>query len=115
MGPLQNVLGMLPGMPKELQQRRDRRPRDRRDRGDHPLDDARRAAQARRSSTARAGCGSPTGSGVTTADVNSLLKQFKQVQQMMQGMTGDGQGQEASKRPQAARSAARRFPGCPAG
>ena len=43
MGPLQNVLGMLPGMPKELQQRGDRRRRDRPDRGDHLLDDAGRA------------------------------------------------------------------------
>jgi signal recognition particle subunit SRP54 len=30
------------------------------------------------------------GSGVSTADVNNLLKQFKQVQQMMKALTGGG-------------------------
>ena len=43
MGPIQNVLGMLPGMPKELRERGDRRQRDRPRRGDHLLDDAGRA------------------------------------------------------------------------
>jgi signal recognition particle subunit SRP54 len=32
------------------------------------------------------------GSGVTPADVNALLKQFKMVQQMMKGMGGKGKG-----------------------
>ena len=30
------------------------------------------------------------GSGTTTSDVNNLLKQFKQVQQMMKSLTGGG-------------------------
>ena len=109
MGPLQNVLGMLPGMPKEIRNAEIDDQRDRADRGDHPVDDARRAPQARRSSTAPAGCGSRRGSGTTTAEVNNLLKQFKQVQQMMKGMPRHGpQGQEGQEGqgPEASRSAA---------
>ena len=34
----------------------------------------------------------------TTADVNNLLKQFKQVQQMMRSMGGEAQGQEGQAR-----------------
>ena len=33
-----------------------------------------------------------SGAGVTPADVNALLKQFKTVQQMMKGMTGGKRG-----------------------
>ena len=47
MGPLQNVLGMLPGMPKEVRNAEIDDKRARPHRGDHPLDDARGAAQAR--------------------------------------------------------------------
>ncbi|MFN8035697.1 MAG: signal recognition particle protein [Acidimicrobiia bacterium] len=86
MGPLQNVLGMLPGMGKELKNAKidDRElgrveaiicsmtPRERRDpsiiKGSRRL----RIAQ---------------GSGTTTSEVNALLKQFKMVQQMMRSMT----------------------------
>ncbi len=85
MGPLQNVLGMLPGVPKELK--------------NAEIDDGEIARieaiicsmtpderenpslinGSRRQRIA-------AGSGVTTADVNGLLKQFKMVQQMMKGM-----------------------------
>ena len=47
MGSIQNVIGMLPGHAERGAQGRDRRPRDHPDRGDHPVDDARRAPQAR--------------------------------------------------------------------
>jgi signal recognition particle subunit SRP54 len=87
MGPLQNVLGMLPGMPKEIR--------------NAELDDKeiahveaiiqsmtpdeRRRPEiingSRRSRIAK-------GSGTSTTEVNNLLKQFKQVQQMMKGMPG---------------------------
>jgi signal recognition particle subunit SRP54 len=82
MGPIQNVLGMLPGMPKELRnaQIEDREidrveamicsmtPAERRD--PTLINGSRRLRIAR-------------GSGTTSADVNGLLKQFKMVKQMM--------------------------------
>jgi signal recognition particle subunit SRP54 len=84
MGPIQNILGMLPGMPKELKDAEidDRElarieaiicsmtPAERRD--PSLINGSRRVRIAR-------------GSGVTTQDVNGLLKQFKMVQQMMRG------------------------------
>jgi signal recognition particle subunit SRP54 len=85
MGPLQNVLGMLPGVPKELKnaQVEDTEiarveaiicamtPAERRD--PSIINGSRRMRIAQ-------------GSGVTTSDVNGLLKQFKMVQQMMKGV-----------------------------
>ena len=86
MGPLQNVLGMLPGMPKEIR--------------NAEIDDREiarieaiirsmtpRSAASPSSSTARA-ARIAKGSGTTTTEVNNLLKQFKQVQQMMKTMPG---------------------------
>jgi signal recognition particle subunit SRP54 len=84
MGPIQNILGMLPGMPKELKNAEldDREiarveaiicsmtPAERRE--PSIINGSRRVRIAR-------------GSGVTTQDVNGLLKQFKMVQQMMRG------------------------------
>jgi signal recognition particle subunit SRP54 len=85
MGPLQNLIGMVPGLPKEVKRAeiddgelvrieaiiRSMTPEERR-RPDL-VNGSRRQRVAR-------------GSGVTTAEVNKLLKQFKQVQQMMRGM-----------------------------
>jgi signal recognition particle subunit SRP54 len=87
MGPLQNVLGMLPGVPKEIKNAEiddkeinrieaiicSMTPRER----DDPsvINGSRRVRIA-------------SGAGVTPADVNALLKQFKTVQQMMKGMSG---------------------------
>ena len=45
MGPLQNLVGMMPGDAQGAARRRGRRARARPGRGDHPLDDARGAAQ----------------------------------------------------------------------
>jgi signal recognition particle subunit SRP54 len=85
MGPLQNVLGMLPGVPKDLKNAQvddgeiarveaiicSMTPAERRD--PSLINGSRRMRIA-------------TGSGVTTAEVNGLLKQFKMVQQMMKGV-----------------------------
>jgi signal recognition particle subunit SRP54 len=87
MGPLQNVLGMLPGMPKEIRNAEiDDKELGRVEaiiRSMTP--DERRKPElingSRRSRIAK-------GSGTTTTEVNNLLKQFKQVQQMMRGMPG---------------------------
>ena len=82
MGPLQNVLAMLPGVPKEIKNAEiddneinrieaiicSMTPAERRD--PSVINGSRRVRIA-------------NGSGVTPADVNGLLKQFKMVQQMM--------------------------------
>jgi signal recognition particle subunit SRP54 len=86
MGPLQNLVGMLPGVPKELRQTEV-------DEGELAKVEAiicsmtpqerRRPALingSRRLRIAR-------GSGTTTQDVNALLKQFKTVQQLMRQMS----------------------------
>jgi signal recognition particle subunit SRP54 len=84
MGPLQNIIGMLPGIPKELKQAE--------------IDDRELArVEAIIRSMTPAERDDPTmingsrrlriadGSGMTTTDVNQLLKQFKEVQKMMKG------------------------------
>jgi signal recognition particle subunit SRP54 len=82
MGPLQNLVGMLPGVPKELKKAeiddgeiarveaiiRSMTPEERRD--PSIMNGSRRLRVA-------------NGSGNTTADVNQLLKQFKEMQKMM--------------------------------
>jgi signal recognition particle subunit SRP54 len=82
MGPLQNLVGMLPGVPKELRQAEvdegelgkveaiicSMTPQERRE--PSLINGSRRLRIAK-------------GSGTTTQDVNALLKQFKMVQQMM--------------------------------
>jgi signal recognition particle subunit SRP54 len=97
MGPLQNVLGMLPGMPKELKNAeiddgeiarieaiiRSMTPEERRK--PEVINGSRRMRIAK-------------GSGATTAEVNNLLKQFKQVQQMMKGMPGVGRKGKKGKK-----------------
>jgi signal recognition particle subunit SRP54 len=98
MGPLQNVLGMLPGMPKEIRNAqiddgeiakveaiiRSMTPQERR-RPD-VINGSRRMRIAK-------------GSGVSTSDVNNLLKQFKQVQQMMRSAVGGRGKGKKGKRP----------------
>jgi signal recognition particle subunit SRP54 len=77
MGPLQSVLKMLPGMPKELRNAEidEGEPPGR---GDHLLDDVAGADPTLINGSA--GCGSP-GSG-PAPEVNAMLKQFKAVQQI---------------------------------
>ncbi|HEX6310458.1 MAG TPA: signal recognition particle protein [Acidimicrobiia bacterium] len=86
MGPLQNLIGMLPGVPKELRQTEvdegelarveaiicSMTPEERR--RPSVINGSRRLRIAR-------------GSGTTTQDVNALLKQFKTVQQLMRQMS----------------------------
>jgi signal recognition particle subunit SRP54 len=88
MGPLQNLVGMLPGIPKELKKAeiddkeiarveaiiQSMTPEERRD--PSIMNGSRRLRVA-------------NGSGVTTSDVNQLLKQFKDMQKMMR-MLGQG-------------------------
>jgi signal recognition particle subunit SRP54 len=99
MGPLQNIIGMIPGIPKELKNSqiddkelgkveaiiRSMTPAERNDIA--LINGSRRLRIAQ-------------GSGTSTQDVNALLKQFKMVQGMMKQMGGAG-----GKRP--------RFPGMP--
>jgi signal recognition particle subunit SRP54 len=87
MGPLQNLMKMMPGMPKELRNAQldegelarveaiicSMTPAERRD--PSVINGSRRLRIAQ-------------GSGTTTSEVNALLKQFKQVQQMMRSLTG---------------------------
>ncbi|MBV8305124.1 MAG: signal recognition particle protein [Acidimicrobiia bacterium] len=88
MGPLQNLIGMLPGVPKELKKAeiddseiarieaiiRSMTPQERRE--PQIINGSRRLRIA-------------SGSGMTTTEVNQLLKQFKEVQKMMK-MIGKG-------------------------
>ena len=60
MGPLQNLLKMMPGRGQAARPAAGEREGARPARGDHPVDDARRSGPTHRSSTARAGGGSRT-------------------------------------------------------
>ena len=96
MGPIQNLVGMMPGLPKEARDAeidesqlgrieaiiRSMTPAERRK--PDLINGSRRGRIAK-------------GAGVTSSDVNNLLKQFKQVQQMMRSM-GGGRGKKG-KRP----------------
>jgi signal recognition particle subunit SRP54 len=91
MGPLQNIIGMLPGVPKELRKAevddrelarveaiiRSMTPQERRD--PTVINGSRRLRIA-------------GGSGTTTTQVNQLLKQFKEVQKMMKTFGKAGKG-----------------------
>ena len=101
MGPLQGVIGMLPGLPKEMKNAQ--------------IEDGEIAKveaiirsmtmDERRSPTIVNGSRRlriATGSGTTTGDVNNLIKQFKQMQQMMRSMGIGGRGKKGKgkgKRP----------------
>jgi signal recognition particle subunit SRP54 len=90
MGPLNNIVGMLPGIPKELRKAeiddrevarleaiiRSMTPEERRE--PQIMNGSRRLRVAR-------------GSGTSTSEVNQLLKQFKEMQKMMK-MLGRGKG-----------------------
>jgi signal recognition particle subunit SRP54 len=85
MGPLQNVLAMLPGVPKEIKNAEiDDREINRIEAIIHSMTPAERANPSIINGSRRVRIAQ--GSGVTPADVNGLLKQFKMVQQMMKGM-----------------------------
>jgi len=89
MGPLQNLMGMMPGLPKEMKNAEiDERELGRVEAIIRSMTtEERRNPQlingSRRLRIAR-------GSGTSTSDVNQLLKQFKQVQQMMRSVGRPG-------------------------
>jgi signal recognition particle subunit SRP54 len=114
MGPLQNVLGMLPGMPKEIRNA---------DIDDRELarieaiirsmtPDERRKPEIingqRRMRIAR-------GSGTSTTDVNKLLTQFKQVQTMMKGVPGMSRKVAKGKKGKGKKGKAPKMPRVPGG
>jgi signal recognition particle subunit SRP54 len=110
MGSIQNVIGMLPGMPKEVRKAEiDDREITRIEAIIQSMTPAERRKPdlingSRRGRIAK-------GAGVNSADVNNLLKQFKQVQQMMRsmgGMKGKGKKGKRGKLP-----AMGDFPGLP--
>jgi len=89
MGPIQNIIGMLPGVPKELR--------------DAQIDEGElgrieaiicsMTASERENPTTINGSRRTriaTGSGTSTQQVNALLKQFKAVNQLMKSMTRPG-------------------------
>jgi signal recognition particle subunit SRP54 len=91
MGPLQGVIGMMPGLPKEVRNAQ--------------IEDSEIAKieaiirsmtmDERRTPTIINGSRRlriAQGSGTTTGDVNNLIKQFKQMQQMMRSMGLGGRG-----------------------
>jgi signal recognition particle subunit SRP54 len=91
MGPLQNIIGMIPGIPKELKKAeidegelgrveaiiRSMTPQERRN--PSVINGSRRLRIAQ-------------GSGMTTTDVNQLLKQFKEMQKMMKSFGKGSKG-----------------------
>ncbi len=89
MGPLQNVMGMLPGMPKEIKNADiDEREIGRVEAIIHSMtvEERRKPDLINGSRRARIA----KGSGTSTTEVNNLLKQFKQMQQMMGQMGAMG-------------------------
>jgi signal recognition particle subunit SRP54 len=85
MGPLQNVLAMLPGVPKEIKNAEiDDRDINRIEAIICSMTPAERHDPSVINGSRRVRIAN--GSGVTPADVNGLLKQFKMVQQMMKGV-----------------------------
>jgi signal recognition particle subunit SRP54 len=96
-GPLSSIVGMLPGVPKEMRNAEiddgelgrveaiicSMTPTERRD--PTVINGSRRARIA-------------AGSGTTTAQVNALLKQFKMVQQMMKSLTKPGKRGKKGRR-----------------
>ncbi|HEX2063996.1 MAG TPA: signal recognition particle protein [Acidimicrobiales bacterium] len=94
MGPLQNLVGMLPGIPKELNQAQiEDREVARLEAIIRSMTPAERVEPSIINGSRRLRIA--TGSGVSTAEVNQLLKQFREVQRMMGQM---GLGQKLAKK-----------------
>ena len=99
MGPLGNLLGMMPGMPKELKGAQidddDLKPVEAIIRSMTPTERAQPQLinGSRRTRIAN-------GSGTTPSDVNRLVKQFAEMQKMMKkfGMAGMGKGKKGKRR-----------------
>ncbi len=109
MGPLGNLLGMMPGVPKELKQA-------------EIGDDALKPVEAIIRSMTPLERGKPelingsrrtriaNGSGTTVGDVNRLVKQFQEMQKMMKRMGAGGMGRPGKKGKKSAK-AGRGIPG----
>jgi signal recognition particle subunit SRP54 len=97
MGPLSGIVGMLPGIPKELKNANiSDKELSRVEAIIHSmtLEERRQPALINGSRRLRIA----TGSGTTTSEVNLLLKQFKEMQRMMKQMTGvPGVGRRLNK------------------
>ncbi len=104
MGPLQGILGMLPGMPKEVRDAKiDDRDVGRIEAIIRSMTPAERNDPALINGSRRLRIA--TGSGTTTQDVNQLLKQFKEMQKLLKiaGVANGlgrmpGRGRKASKK-----------------
>ncbi len=96
MGPLQNLVGMLPGLPKELKQAQiEDREVARLEAIIRSMTPAERADPSIVNGSRRLRIAN--GSGVTTTEVNQLLKQFREVQRMM-GQMGLGRKPPKAKK-----------------
>jgi signal recognition particle subunit SRP54 len=97
MGPLSGIVGMLPGIPKELKNANISDKELSRVEAiirSMTLEERRQPALINGSRRLRIA----TGSGSTTSEVNLLLKQFKEMQRMMKQMTGvPGMGRKLAK------------------
>jgi signal recognition particle subunit SRP54 len=97
MGPLSGIVGMLPGIPKELKNANisdNELSRVEAIIHSMTLEERRQPALINGSRRLRIA----TGSGTTTSEVNLLLKQFKEMQRMMKQMTGmPGMGRRINK------------------
>ncbi|MDQ1467291.1 MAG: signal recognition particle subunit [Actinomycetota bacterium] len=100
MGPLSGVIGMMPGLPKEVKNAQIE------DREISKIEAIIRSMtmDERRNPTIVNGSRRlriAQGSGTTTGDVNNLIKQFKQMQQMMRSMgIGGGKGKKGKGKKQ---------------
>jgi signal recognition particle subunit SRP54 len=93
MGSISGVLSMLPGMSKDLKQASesvDDRQIDQVEAIIHSMTPAERIEPSVIDGSRRVRIAN--GSGTTTADVNALLKQFKEMQKMMKGFAKGGMG-----------------------
>jgi signal recognition particle subunit SRP54 len=99
MGPLQGVLGMLPGMPKEIRNASiDERDITRVEAIIRSMTPAERDDPALINGQRRLRIA--TGSGTSTSDVNNLLRQFKEMQKMMRSAGAMGAVARAGSRKQ---------------
>ncbi|CAN5602430.1 signal recognition particle protein [soil metagenome] len=96
MGPLGNLVGLIPGMPKELKDTEiDDREIGRIEAIIHSMTRAERVRPELIDGSRRLRIAN--GSGTSTGEVNQLLKQFKEVQKMMKRFGGGGGGKRRAK------------------
>src|SRR6478735_523864 len=96
MGPIGNLVGMMPGMPKELKnQEIDDKELSRIEGIIHSMTIAERRNPKLIDGSRRLRIAN--GSGVSTSEVNALLKQFDEVQKMMKGLGGKVLGRKGKK------------------